>query len=275
MAFSMEIVKKYEGPGIRCAMFDFDGTISLIREGWQKIMIPYFCEVIEALGTGEDSRKIEEEVREFVDRLTGKQTIFQCIALDEAVMARGGGHREPLEYKNEYLRRLAVRIKDRKNGLASGELSRESLTVKGAYEFIAKLKKAGIKCYLASGTDEKDVIYEASLLGVENAFDGGIHGARDGLLDCSKEAVIKEMIESEGILPEELVTFGDGYVEIELTNRLGGYAVGAATNEKTGEGIDEWKRERLLNAGASMIIPNFEDADAILAQLGLSGTTAQ
>ena len=35
-------------------LFDFDGTISLIREGWQKVMIPYFCGVIEALGTNEN-----------------------------------------------------------------------------------------------------------------------------------------------------------------------------------------------------------------------------
>lgn len=269
MAFEIETVKEYLGTGIKCALFDFDGTISLIREGWQKIMIPYFCEVIASLGTGEDEKAVEEEVREFVDRLTGKQTIFQCIALDEAVVRRGGAHVEPLEYKNEYLRRLAVRIADRKAGLADGTLSRERLTLKGAAEFIAKLREAGIKCYLASGTDEKDVIYEASLLGVENAFDGGIHGARDGLLDCSKEAVIRDMIENEGIRPEELVTFGDGYVEIELTDQLGGYAVGVASDEKTGEGEDEWKRGRLLSAGAAMIIPNFEDPDAVLKALGI------
>ena len=269
MEFSAEMIDEYAGSGIRVAMFDFDGTISLIREGWQKIMIPYFCEVIEELGTGEDRAVIESEVTEFVDRLTGKQTIYQCMALDEAVIKRGGPHREPLEYKEEYLRRLALRIADRKEGLANGTLSKEKLTLKGADKFIEELKAAGIKCYLASGTDEKDVIYEASLLGVENAFDGGIHGAKDGLLDCSKEAVIKDMIENEGIRPEELVTFGDGYVEIELTHQLGGYAVGVASDEKKGEGVDEWKRGRLLSAGADMIIPNFADPDIILKKLGI------
>ncbi len=48
------------------------------------------------------------------------------------------------------------------------------------------------------------------------------------------------MIEEQKLDPEEeLVTFGDGFVEIELTAKLGGYAVGVATNEKTGDGIDE------------------------------------
>ena len=269
MAFSIETVKEYTGSGIKCALFDFDGTISLIREGWQGIMIPYFCEVIKELGTDESDEAIYEEVREFVDRLTGKQTIFQCIALDEAVVRRGGEHREPIEYKNEYLRRLEIRISDRKKGLKDGSVSVESCTVKGAFELISKLKENGIKCYLASGTDEKDVIYEASLIGLADAFDGGIHGARDGMLDCSKEAVIKNMISNEGILPEELISFGDGFVEIELVATLGGYAVGVATNEKTGEGIDEWKRERLLSAGANCIIPNFEDVDTILRKVNI------
>ena len=72
MSFSIETIKEYSGRGFKCALFDFDGTISLIREGWQKVMIPYFCEVIEALGTGENEDGIREEVTEFVDRLTGK-----------------------------------------------------------------------------------------------------------------------------------------------------------------------------------------------------------
>lgn len=264
MAFSLEMIKEYNGSGIKCALFDFDGTISLIREGWQQIMIPYFCEVIRALGTGEDSEAICGEVTEFVDRLTGKQTIYQCIALDEAVVRRGGAHVEPLEYKNEYLRRLEVRIRDKKAGLADGTYPKEKATVKGAPEFIDALNKAGIKCYLASGTDEKDVIREAALLGVENSFSGGIHGARDGLLDCSKEAVIKHLLENEHIKPEELVVFGDGYVEIELVSSIGGYAVGVATDEKTGDGIDEWKRARLLSAGAHMMIPHFACPEEIL-----------
>ena len=43
--------------------------------------------------------------------------------------------------------------------------------------------------------------------------------------------------------------------------------VGVATNEKTGDGIDEKKRARLMSAGADMIIPHFEGTDAILKAL--------
>lgn len=269
MAFSAEIIRPYSGAGIRCALFDFDGTISLIREGWQQIMTPYFCEVIQALETDESPAAIEAEVREFIDRLTGKQTIFQCMALDDAVVRRGGPRREPLVYKTEYLRRLAIHIADRKQGLSDGTVKKEALTVKGARELLALLRQRGVKCYLASGTDEQDVKAEAALLGVDGFFDGGIYGARDGLTDCSKEAVIQNLLETGGILPQQLVTFGDGCVEIELTAAIGGYAVAVATNEKTGEGVDAWKRQRLLAAGADMVIPHFEEPRAVLNALGM------
>ena len=262
MAFSTEIIRPYSG-GARRALFDFDGTISLIREGWQQIMTPYFCECIRALGTGEDDAAIEAEVREFIDRLTGKQTIFQCMALDEAVMKRGGAHVEPAAYKREYLRRLADHIAGRKKGLADGAVKKEALTVKGAREFLILLREAGITCCLASGTDEEDVKEEAALLGVDNLFDGGIYGATAALTDCSKEAVIHRMLASDGIRPQELITFGDGYVEIALTASIGGYAVGVATDEKNGAQADEWKRRRLLAAGADMIIPSFEQPQSV------------
>ena len=45
MSYSVEMLKKCSG-GFKCALFDFDGTVSLIREGWQEVMIPYFVEVL-------------------------------------------------------------------------------------------------------------------------------------------------------------------------------------------------------------------------------------
>ena len=43
----MEIVKTLvRSKKIKCALFDFDGTLSLIREGWQNIMIPMMTELI-------------------------------------------------------------------------------------------------------------------------------------------------------------------------------------------------------------------------------------
>ena len=260
---------------IKYALFDFDGTVSLIRQGWQGIMIPYFAEVIRDTGTSETPEEIEEMVRLFVTDLTGKQTIFQCIRLAEEVTARGGTPLEPIEYKREYLRRLEERIRERKAALVSGAVDPDEWIVPGAKRFVMALREKGIKCYLASGTDEQDVLYEAGLLGLQEYFDGGIWGARDDLaigrrkedIKEIKAEVIKDMIERQKIQPRELVSFGDGFVEVELVANLGGLAIGAATNEAERRGIDAWKRSRLIVAGAMAIIPDFSEPEKIINTL--------
>lgn len=260
---TIEIIRPWSGFDIKYALFDFDGTISLIREGWQSIMISYFCEVLRETGTKESDEEIKACVTDFVDFLTGKQTIYQCIRLDEEAVKRGGEKRDPLMYKKEYLRRLEERISGRKKALADGSAEPEAYLVPGIKAFIAELQRKGIKCYLASGTDEEDVLREAALLGLNEIFEDRIHGARDEMLACSKELVINDMIGREKIKPTELVSFGDGYVEIELVAKLGGLAIGAATEEERREGVNEWKRNRLIAAGAYAIIPDFRKAKEI------------
>ena len=52
-------------------------------------------------------------------------------------------------------------------------------------------------------------------------------------------------------------------MEIENIREAGGYAVGVASNEAQRCGIDEWKRERLIRAGANVIIPDYRDIRAL------------
>jgi len=250
----------------RYALFDFDGTLSLIREGWQEIMIPYFIDVLRQTPKAEDATTIEEIVTTFVDRLTGKQTIFQCIQLDEEVVQRGGAKTDPGVYKAEYLRRLGNRIKSRLEDLRGGSDPGQYL-VPGSVRFLELLQKAGYNLYLASGTDEPDVLAEAKLLGLDRYFGKHIYGARDNQTDCSKEMVIKQIIAENNLTGAELVSFGDGFVEIELVANIGGYAVGVATDEVQKHGVNQHKRKRLLEAGAAMIIPDFSDAERLLAFL--------
>jgi len=70
--WGMEIIKLPQKNRVfKSVLFDFDGTLSLIREGWQQIMIPYFCELLEACPDKSKSGDIEECVTDFVDKLTG------------------------------------------------------------------------------------------------------------------------------------------------------------------------------------------------------------
>src|SRR5438270_4008762 len=82
----------------RSVLFDFDGTLSLIREGWPQVMIPMMVDVLRGTGTTESDPDLTALVEEFVMRLNGRQTIYQMIQLAEEVRRRGGPARDPLEY---------------------------------------------------------------------------------------------------------------------------------------------------------------------------------
>lgn len=261
----MEIISSVT-PGVvfEAVIFDFDGTLSLIREGWQDVMIPYFIEILEATPVGRNDPEIETCVRDFVDLLTGKQTIYQCIRLREEVEKRSGQPLDPLEYKHEYLSRLNFRIKNRLESLESGLEKPTDHLVPGSIELLEMLRNRGLKIYLASGTDEQFVLEEAALLGLDGYFDGGIFGAKDDYKLFSKEMIIRNIISTHSLEGPELLGFGDGYVEIQNVRDAGGYPIGVASNESDRSGkIDEWKRQRLLNAGATVIIPDYSDIDEI------------
>jgi len=252
---------------IRHALFDFDGTLSLIREGWQGIMIPMMIEVLMQTPGREPQPALEAHVRELVARTTGIQTIYQMIQLQEEVRARGGEPLEALEYKRRYLGRLWEHIADRLARLKSGATAPEEMMVPGSRDILEALRARGVACYLASGTDVQYVRDEAEALGLAPYFEGRIYGALDDYRSYSKAMVIEGILREHHLEGPELVTFGDGYVEIENTVAVGGIAVGVATDEVRRRGVDEWKRQRLIAAGAHVIIPDFTVCDALVSYL--------
>jgi phosphoglycolate phosphatase-like HAD superfamily hydrolase len=265
---SVEILNPSIARGkIRHAIFDFDGTISLVREGWQDVMVPMMLEYLSAVAPDEHPESIAHTVRDFVTRLTGKQTIYQMIELAEQITKRGGTPLDPLEYKHEYLRRLEVRIADRVRGLENKSVDPDSLLIPGSIELLEGLRQRGVRMYLASGTDEPFVFREAKLLGVDGYFDGGIFGALDNYQNFSKKMVIDRIINENSLSGPELVAFGDGYVEIENAKGVGGIAVGMPTFESDPVRWDDWKKERLKQAGADLLIPNFIDHRPLLSFL--------
>ena len=263
----IEIITPYVPRGhIRHALFDFDGTVSLIREGWQGVMIPIMVEVLLETPMHESEEGLCAVVTEFVDRLTGKQTIYQMIQLCQEVRQRGGEPLAPLEYKWMYLDRLWEHIKGRVAGLKNGEIEPEEMMVPGAVPTLEALRARGTSCYLASGTDELYVLDETAALGLPPYF-ASIYGALDDYQNYSKKMVIERILNDNHLSGPEFVTFGDGYVEIEDTKAVGGIAVGVASNEATRCGINEWKRERLIQAGADLIIPDFRQHERLMAYL--------
>ena len=105
----------------RFVLFDFDGTLSLIREGWPQVMIPMMVDVLKETSAAEDEPALRAHVEDFVMRLNGKQTIYQMIQLADEVKKRGGQALEPLAYKHRYHELLMARIRGRINDLAVGK----------------------------------------------------------------------------------------------------------------------------------------------------------
>lgn len=264
----IEVLNKNAKRGdFRFAVFDFDGTISLIRQGWQDVMKTYFLEELSRVaGADETNEELIECIGDFVDYNTGRQTIYQCISLCDEIKKRGGHPEEPLFYKNEYHNRLLSKINYRLDGLRNGGLKGEEWVVPGSYKFLEALRKRGLKLYLASGTDEKYVVDEARLLNVDGYFEG-IYGAQDDYKNYSKKIVIQRIVSENNLRGPELIGFGDGYVEIENIRESGGFTVGVASDELNRSGMDEWKHKRLSKAGADILIPDFSESDVLLGYL--------
>ena len=243
---------------VKYALIDFDGTISVIRQGWESVMIPMMIEMI--CDGGPPTPEIEREVREYVDYSTGMLTIRQMEWLAEAVRRHGIAKRtlSPYEYKRIYNERLLDHIRDRMERLRRGELKPDDLMIMGARGFLEELYKRGVTMYLASGTDHQYVLEEASALKITEYFRGGIYGALDHTEAHTKEKIIQRILTENNLRGSELLVVGDGPVEIRNAKARDAIALGVASDEVRRFGLNPRKRRRLINAGADLIIPDFK-----------------
>lgn len=255
------------------AIFDHDGTISTLRQGWEEVMEPVMLHAI--LGDAYSSvdegtySSVRERVREFIDQTTGIQTLVQMQGLVQLVREfRFVPEEQILDefgYKEIYNEALMDRVRARTDKLKRGELGLEDFTLKGAVPFLYRLHEAGVRLYLASGTDEEDVVNEAATLGYAPLFEGGIFGAVGDVSRDAKREVLNRILQEIG--PgggRRLVTFGDGPVEMRETRKLGGFAVGLASDELQRFGLNRSKRSRLIRAGAHLVAPDFSQLEALL-----------
>ncbi|MCC6143040.1 MAG: HAD hydrolase-like protein [Candidatus Hydrogenedentes bacterium] len=264
----IEIIKDTPRGHVRHALFDFDGTISLLREGWQEIMGPVCVEMI--CGQAPVTPEVEQAVYDMIDETTGIQTIFQMERLVELVRSFGlvpeGQIRTPAEYKQVYNDRLMVPVRNRIARLAEGQLTLEQVTVRGVHDFLRRIHDRGVSMYVFSGTDQEDVRNEAKVVQAAAYFEE-IWGALPSVEEYSKEKVIKDLIAQHSLHGPEVVAIGDGPVELRNVKEHGGIAIGVASDEARGYGWDEHKRERLIRAGADIVIPDFSEGDRLLQYL--------
>jgi rfaE bifunctional protein kinase chain/domain len=275
----MEIVGELPGDlNIEHCIFDHDGTLSTLREGWEKIMEPMMVRAI--LGpkiTSASSallQKVSAEVRSFIDRTTGIQTLVQMKGLVDVVKQAGFVPEEEVldehGYKAIFNEELLAMVRRRIDKLQRGELSPEDFQVKNAKALLMELHKRGVKLYLASGTDEVDAISEAKALGYADLFEGRIFGAVGDVNIEAKKLVLERIIREYGLGGHQFATIGDGPVEIREARKRGGFCIGLASDEVRRFGWNFAKRSRLIRAGAQLILPDFSQLPAMLQVMQLA-----
>ena len=277
---NIEIVTKWPAKlQVHHAIFDHDGTISTLREGWESIMAPMMIKAI--LGNRYETvekafyDQVKESVEVLIDKTTGIQTLAQMASLVDLVREYGLVPEEEVldmhGYKEIYNRELLAKVRRREKRFRDGELSVADFTIKNAVVFLERLHDAGIILYLASGTDQEDVRHEAGLLGYDHLFKGGIYGSVGDIAKDAKKMVLEHILKQIGVSGHhQIVTFGDGPVEIRETKKREGRTVGLASNEVKRFGLNEIKRTRLIKAGADMIVPDFSQMDRLARLLHVS-----
>lgn len=251
------------------AIFDHDGTISVLREGWEKIMEPMMMKAI--MGPAYDGadestyHKVLHRVSKFIDSTTGIQTLVQMQGLVKLVKEFGFvPEKEVLDefgYKKIYNEGLLDLVRKRIEKLRRGELSIDDFAIKGVVPFLNRLHESGIKLYMASGSDENDVIEEAKALGYAKLFENRIYGAVGDVTKEAKKIVMDRIVRDIGPgNAKQIMAIGDGPVEIREINKRGGLAVGIASDEVRRFGLNQQKRSRLIRAGADIIIPDYSQA---------------
>lgn len=242
----------------RAVIFDFDGTLSLFREGWPKIMIDMMVGGMKEHGL---LREPEAEawlyIEDFVMSLNGKPSIVQMQRYADEISTRGGRPAEPTVYLDEYHRRLLAMVHGRWAEVTGRTASTADWAVPNAHSLLERLKTRGVSLYLASGTDITHVRHEAELLDVARFFGRHLYAPTDNSPSFTKRGVIERLLQDEGIEGCELLGFGDGVTETQEVKRVGGVAIAVASVEKGQSGVHADKRERLAAAGADAVIADY------------------
>ena len=269
-------VRSFTGTTPAVAVFDHDGTISTLRRGWEDVMSEMMIRSIvgkklSGLG-GDDLERVTSIVTELIDNTTGVQTIVQMHELQKRVESIGYVPRDevlsPEQYKKIYNDLLMEQVEVRRKALAEQRLTAEDLTIKGAIEFLRELHSAGVKLYLASGTDQNDVEREATLLGYAGLFEGRIFGSVGDIVNDPKRVVIRKILDglatNDSAHGPRCVVFGDGPVEIRESRKRGLLSIGVISDERQRFGRNGKKRGRLVLAGADLLLPDFSWRDYLV-----------
>jgi phosphoglycolate phosphatase-like HAD superfamily hydrolase len=253
-------------PDASHVIFDFDGTISWLRHGWPKIMLRTFLDYAPATWMT-DERQQSQLLSEILS-LNGKPSIYQAERFCERASAIGQRVPEPSALLAQYLDVLRTTVDERINAVRDDIQPRDAFIVWNGRTILDLFYSRGLTLIILSGTAETDVRMEADLLCLSELFGQHIYGSpANG--QFSKKQVIDRIMRDEHIEGRHLLAFGDGPVEIRFTKAVGGLAIGVASDEEQNGShrMDLAKKEQLIAAGADAVIPDYAEAEGLVAAI--------
>jgi phosphoglycolate phosphatase-like HAD superfamily hydrolase len=250
-------------------MFDFDGTVGLLRSGWHDVLVNFHTEVLRETpkGNGLDAKILLNTIKGYIETNIGKPPIYQSYSLVETIRSFGGEPRPVEEYNEIYSQRLTELCEPRREALRRGVANPNDYIVPGVLRMLAMLRSRNIKIYMASGTEEHFIREDVKLLKVDNFFDGGVYGGQPDPEAFSKKIMVNQILNENKINNNELLGIGDGATEINAVREAGGFNIGVAFDESRKPMIDSWKRRQLINAGTDWIISNYTDSNQLEERL--------
>ena len=266
---SLEIINpNYPRGPFRCAVFDFDGTLSLLRANWQGLMVPMMVDLLAATGSGESREALTAIVEEFVTRLTGQPTIVQMQALAAEVQKRGQPPPDPQVQLARYLDRLLSRTAAHVQAVEGGKAAADAMMVPGSRPLVETLAGHGWLLAIASGTELAHVQSESRVLKIDHYFGQRIFGPSHNNASFSKESVLRQLMAEHELRGDEIVAIGDGPAEVRAAKAAGALALGVASDEVHQDGrVNQLKRDHLLRAGADAIVADYRYLAPILRLL--------
>lgn len=228
-------------------------------------MLAMFLDLLPPL-EGEDRDALKCELVTEILSFNGRQPIHQMRAFTERMVARGEKAEAPEDYLAAYAKRLREDINERIDAIRSGRRERDEFVLHGGRALLERLRNRGCTLFLLSGTNEDFVREEAELLGLAEFFHAGLFGGTPDPKDFSKERIYDRIMSGQGITGANLLSFGDGPVEMRATVERGGLAVAVASDERNnGSGVlHPDKRAVLSGAGAQVVIPDYREANELL-----------
>ena len=251
----------------KCAILDYDGTLSRLRHGWPEYMREFFD--LKAFPNGFDfyqststQRECSIKIDHFIEHAAGTH-IEEQIAFLKAILSElklieldtDSLTNEYIDFNNNWVQK---RLEQHK---ATHTL--DELLLRDAKVLLKDLSELNYELYLLSGTGQTDLQNECDFLKISHFFKE-IIGFSTGVPEPFKPKVIETILNTQAYSADQCLVIGDGLVELEAGREHHCTCINIAINEEQGYGLDTHKSEIQKNAGFHLLLSDLTQINQLL-----------